>query len=94
MACRVGLRQSVHLLVAHGEDRRDGPEADRRCDGPGPPGQAERQGIEFDEEADAQIVAGHEAAHDKGSLALRATGAISDDGIIDPRTPETSWACA
>ena len=48
-------------------------------------GQAERQGIEFDEEADAQIVAGHEAAHDKGSLALRATGAISDDGIIDPR---------
>ena len=48
-------------------------------------GQAERQGIEFDEEADAQIVADHEAAHDKVSLALRATGAISDDGIIDPR---------
>ena len=48
-------------------------------------GQAERRGIEFDEEADAQLVAGHEAAHDKGSLALRATGAISDDGIIDPR---------
>jgi len=48
-------------------------------------GQAERQGIEFDEQADAEIVAAHEAAHDRGSLALRATGAISDDGIIDPR---------
>jgi len=48
-------------------------------------GQATRQGIEFDEEVDAEIVAGHEAAHEKGSLALRATGAISDDGIIDPR---------
>lgn len=48
-------------------------------------GQAARQGVEFDEEADAKIVAAHEAAHDKGSLALKATGAISDDGIIDPR---------
>jgi acetyl-CoA carboxylase carboxyltransferase component len=48
-------------------------------------GQAARKGEEFDEVADAQIVAAHEAAHDKGSLALAATGAISDDGIIDPR---------
>ena len=48
-------------------------------------GQAARKGEEFDEELDAQIVAEHEAAHDEGSLALNATGAISDDGIIDPR---------
>ncbi|MEM9466323.1 MAG: carboxyl transferase domain-containing protein [Actinomycetota bacterium] len=48
-------------------------------------GQAARKGEAFDEEADAAIVAAHEAAHDKGSLALAATGAISDDGIIDPR---------
>ena len=80
-----GLRQSVHVLVAHGEDRRDGSEADRRRDGPGPPGSGRTPGHRVREEADAQIVAGHEAAHDKGSLALRATGAISDDGIIDPR---------
>jgi acetyl-CoA carboxylase carboxyltransferase component len=52
-------------------------------------GQAARHGIEFDEEADAQIVAAHEAQHEKGSLALRATGAISDDGIIDPRDTRT-----
>ena len=48
-------------------------------------GQAERNGEVFDEEADAAIVAAHEASHDRGSLALAATGAISDDGIIDPR---------
>ncbi len=48
-------------------------------------GQAARKGEEFDEEADARIVAAHEASHDQGSLALNATGAISDDGIIDPR---------
>ena len=48
-------------------------------------GQAARKGEEFDEELDAQIVAAHEASHDRGSLALAATGAISDDGIIDPR---------
>jgi len=52
-------------------------------------GQAARMGVDFDEEADAQIVAVHEAAHDKGSLALAATGAISDDGIIDPRDTRT-----
>ncbi len=52
-------------------------------------GQAARTGEEFDEEADAEIVAAHEAAHDKGSLALAATGAISDDGIIDPRDTRT-----
>ncbi len=48
-------------------------------------GQAARTGAEFDEEEDAKIVAMVEAIQEEGSLALRATGAISDDGIIDPR---------
>ena len=52
-------------------------------------GQAARKGLEFDEEEDAQIVAMVEAVQEKGSLALAATGAISDDGIIDPRDTRT-----
>ena len=52
-------------------------------------GQAARKGIEFDEEEDAKIVAGAEAIQERGSLALAATGAISDDGIIDPRDTRT-----
>ena len=52
-------------------------------------GQAERRGIEFDEEEDAKIVEMVEEAQEKGSLALAATGAISDDGIIDPRDTRT-----
>ncbi len=52
-------------------------------------GQAARKGMEFDEEADAQIVAAVEDIQEKGSLALAATGAISDDGIIDPRDTRT-----
>ncbi len=52
-------------------------------------GQAKRRGIEFDEEEDAKIVAMAEAVQEAGSLALRATGAISDDGIIDPRDTRT-----
>ena len=52
-------------------------------------GQALRKGEEFDEEADANIRAGVEAAQDAGSVALEASGAISDDGIIDPRDPRT-----
>ena len=52
-------------------------------------GQAKRKGIEFDEEEDAKIVAAAEAIQEEGSLALRATGAISDDGIIDPRDTRT-----
>ena len=47
--------------------------------------QAARKGEPFDEEADAAIVAAVEATQEAGSLALQATGAISDDGIIDPR---------
>ncbi len=52
-------------------------------------GQAKRRGIPFDEEADAEMVAAAEAAQEEGSLALRATGAISDDGIVDPRDTRT-----
>lgn len=48
-------------------------------------GQAARKGLEFDEAEDAELVAMVEAIQEKGSLALAATGAISDDGIIDPR---------
>ena len=46
----------------------------------------------IDEEADAQIVAAVEAIQEKGSLALEASGAISDDGIIDPRDTRTVLA--
>jgi acetyl-CoA carboxylase carboxyltransferase component len=52
-------------------------------------GQAARKGEPFDEEEDAQIVAQVEAIQERGSLALVATGAISDDGIIDPRDTRT-----
>jgi acetyl-CoA carboxylase carboxyltransferase component len=52
-------------------------------------GQAARKGEVFDEDEDAQVVAMVEAVQEEGSLALRATGAISDDGIIDPRDTRT-----
>ena len=44
-----------------------------------------RKGEPFDEDEDARVVAQAEAIQERGSLALRATGSISDDGIIDPR---------
>jgi len=52
-------------------------------------GRAARKGEPFDEEADAKIVAAVEKAQERGSVALEATGAISDDGIIDPRDTRT-----
>lgn len=52
-------------------------------------GQAARKGLDFDEAEDAAIVEMVENAQEKGSLALVATGAISDDGIIDPRDTRT-----
>src|SRR3954452_24194576 len=52
-------------------------------------GQAARRGVEFDEDEDAKIVAAVEETQEKGSLALAASGAISDDGIIDPRDTRT-----
>jgi acetyl-CoA carboxylase carboxyltransferase component len=51
--------------------------------------QAERKGEPFDEEEDAKVVEMVEAIQEKGSLALRATGAISDDGVVDPRDTRT-----
>jgi acetyl-CoA carboxylase carboxyltransferase component len=47
--------------------------------------QAARHGVELDEEADRQVTASTEHYHELGSLALFATGRVSDDGIIDPR---------
>lgn len=52
-------------------------------------GQAARKGLPFDEEEDAQIVAMVEEVQERNSLALAATGAVSDDGIIDPRDTRT-----
>ena len=52
-------------------------------------GQAARKGEPFDEEADARIRAAVEEAQERGSVALEASGAISDDGIIDPRDTRT-----
>ena len=55
---------------------------------------ARRLGEPFDSEADARVVAKVEAVQERGSLALRASGAISDDGIIDPRdTRNTLGMC-
>jgi acetyl-CoA carboxylase carboxyltransferase component len=55
-------------------------------------GQAARKGLPFDEEGDAKLVAAVEAIQEKGSVALEASGAISDDGIIDPRDTRTVLA--
>ena len=43
----------------------------------------------MDDETDASLAAAVEAMQDKGSVALEASGAISDDGIIDPRDTRT-----
>ncbi len=51
---------------------------------------AARLGEPFDEEADARTRAAVEEIQEQGSLALAATGAISDDGIIDPRDTRTA----
>ena len=45
--------------------------------------------MEFDEEEDAETVKKVAAIQDAGSLALMATSAISDDGILDPRDTRT-----
>jgi acetyl-CoA carboxylase carboxyltransferase component len=47
--------------------------------------QAERAGVPFDEDEDARTIAEVEEVQEYGSLALVATGAVSDDGILDPR---------
>ncbi|MEE2664353.1 MAG: carboxyl transferase domain-containing protein [Myxococcota bacterium] len=53
-------------------------------------GQAARKGEPFDEEADAEIRAAVEAEQERGSIALEASGAITDDGILDPRDTRTA----
>jgi acetyl-CoA carboxylase carboxyltransferase component len=47
--------------------------------------QAEKAGRAFDEEKDRELVEAAEARQERASRALEATGAVSDDGIIDPR---------
>lgn len=51
---------------------------------------AARLGEPFDEEDDARIRAAVEEIQEQGSLALAATSAISDDGILDPRDTRTA----
>jgi acetyl-CoA carboxylase carboxyltransferase component len=51
--------------------------------------QAARKQVAFDEEEDAMLTAAVEEIQERGSLALVATGAVSDDGIIDPRDTRT-----
>ena len=48
-------------------------------------GRAERKGEEFDEITDAEIVKKVEEIQERDSLALVATGTVTDDAIIDPR---------
>jgi len=55
---------------------------------------AERRGEVFDEEADKKRVAAVEATLEEASLALLATAAISDDGLIDPRDTRDHLAIA
>ncbi|HEY5639263.1 MAG TPA: acyl-CoA carboxylase subunit beta, partial [Dehalococcoidia bacterium] len=50
---------------------------------------AARTGEEFNEAQDAMITAAVEDFTEKASLALYATGRVSDDGIIDPRDTRT-----
>ena len=50
---------------------------------------AARKGEAFDEAADAKLVAAVEEAQERSSQALEASGAITDDGIIDPRDTRT-----
>ena len=51
--------------------------------------QAMRKGIEFDDETDRQLVDAVIQSERRQELALSATSAITDDGIIDPRDTRT-----
>ena len=57
-------------------------------------GAAERRGIEFDEEADAERAAVAEHWAEERSKGLFATSRVSDDGMIDPRDTRTVIAMA
>ena len=50
---------------------------------------AMRKGEDFDEKQDELLADAVEKLQDQGSLAVEATGLISDDGIIDPRDTRT-----
>ena len=50
---------------------------------------AMRKGEDFDEKEDKLLADAVEKLQDQGSLAVEATGLISDDGIIDPRDTRT-----
>ncbi len=50
---------------------------------------AANAGREIDEEEDARVTAADEDQAEKRSLALYATGRVSDDGIVDPRDTRT-----
>ena len=52
-------------------------------------GQARSAGRPFDEEEDARITEGVIERNERESLALYATGRVTDDGIIDPRDTRT-----
>jgi acetyl-CoA carboxylase carboxyltransferase component len=55
---------------------------------------AERRGLEFDEEADAERAAIAEHWAEERSKGLYATSRVSDDGMIDPRDTRTAVAMA
>jgi len=55
-------------------------------------GQAARKGIEIDEVEEARQVDAAETIQERNSLALYATGAVTDDGIVDPRDTRTVLA--
>ena len=85
-----GVRQPLHVPLAHRQDRRHGPEADRRRDvdrapGPGrPQGRAVRRGG-----GRARSSRWSRRSRRRARSRCEATGAISDDGIIDPRDTRT-----
>lgn len=55
---------------------------------------AKRKGEDFDEDANKLRSDAVEAAAEEGSLALYATSAVSDDGLIDPRDTRAHLAVA
>jgi len=55
-------------------------------------GQAARKGIDIDEAEEARQVEAAETIQERNSLALYATGAVTDDGIVDPRDTRTVLA--
>ena len=83
------LQQPLHLHLAERQDRGDGRQADRRRDVDRAPRAGRAQGRALRRGGRRQSRRRVEAAQEKGSVALEASGAISDDGIIDPRDTRT-----